>query len=244
MAVSEIQNGNAVAQFNSRGSLVGLVVNNTTEFASQDYWYHVGNTNTPNSLLESLPNTQNFGTDFLQADYTGSGFTVDITYLLTGGVGNSPASLSETLDITNTGQGPLSMHFLEFNAFGLDDSLTGNTASITGGNTANQTGPRGTTLTETVTPPNEYQTDSDAAIIDSLDGGNPTTLNNDGDLTPAGEPEFAFQWDPSINAGSSFLISKVATITPAVPLPPAAATGLFTLIGLGLFALVRRKLIA
>lgn len=181
--------------------------------------------------------------NLLNVQYKGKGFTVGITYDLTGGEGAGAAELAETIKVTNTSKcHPLKLHLFEYDHFTLDGSVCHNTASIVGGNTAEQTGPENSSAEVAVNPdPTHYQVGLNHSILNSLKDKKPTTLNDfAGPVT--GKAEFAFEWDKCVGQGQSFLLSKVKTVSPAaVPLPPAAWSGLATLAGLGTVAGFRRR---
>ena len=170
-------------------------------------------------------------------------FSIQLTYMLTGGAGSRTADLMENVKVTNLGDTTLTFDIFQYSDFSLGGDSDDYSVRITGGNRAVQTGyGPGVTLSETVTTGSpdlsevgmgiypttlEKLTDSD---IDDLSGS--TVLYGPADLT------WAFQWsDRSIAPGHAFIISKDKLLT-VQPVPEPAGLGL---IGLALLALRKRR---
>lgn len=216
------------------------LVDGTDQMFQQWFWYRIGNTG-PESAINTLsaPIVAQAGRT-LDVTYTGTnGIMVDVLYTLTGGTANSGQSdIAETIRIRNTGNTALEFHFFQYSDFDLDATIGNQTVAIRGGNTVDQYGP-GTLLSETVVtpPPSFYEANTYANTLNSLNDGSPTTLNNvAGPIT--GDATWAFQWDTSLAAGGSFLISKDKNIRP-VPEPVSMLLLGVGLVGVGL---MRRKL--
>ncbi|MDP9172323.1 MAG: hypothetical protein M3O30_00455 [Planctomycetota bacterium] len=212
----------------------------------QWFWYSIGNS-APASI-DTLTNTFLFSNaNTMNTTYSGNGFTLNLKETLVGGsIGDGSSAISEVVTVDNSGVSPLSFHlyhYVDLNLAGTsgNDSLT---MSGTPVNTADQTDPLGSSAEVSVTNPDEFQAGKFGTITSLLNGGAPVTLNDSG-APVTGNVDFAFQWDPTIQANGSFQASinknlTGASATAAVPLPAAANTALAMLAGLGLVGFVRR----
>jgi len=149
-------------------------------------------------------------------------------------VGNQTSDLAETIRIDNTGTSGISLSFFQYSDFDLNGQLGGQTANIVGGQIAQQSG-SGTLLSETVVVPQpaRYEAVLYASTYNSLTDGNPTTLNNVASAGP-GDATWAFQWDRTLAAGGTLIISKDKHLE-IVPEPAA-----ILLLGTGLLLIGRR----
>jgi len=199
----------------------------------QWFWYRVGDTAEQSIDTLGAPVVGTLGTRSAELLYTGSSFTIDILYSLTGGTTNLASDVAETIRIINTGSSSLDFHFFQYSDFDLNgigspDSVTlGPSVAGYGARQVSDNG--GPVLSETVTTPAPSHVEANvfANTLISLDDGGPTTLN---DVTAAGPGDvtWAFEWDRSIAAGDSLIISKDKNISP-VP-EPATILGLGTLL--------------
>ena len=222
----------------------------------QAFWYRVGSGG-DETLLHSLPvdvygpisNDANPDTEQLNLTYTDTeaNFTVVIAYTL---VGPSPltSGLVENITITNTGTGPLDLHFFQYVDFDLGGIPGGDTVYFLDPHTVVQSGSGGW-LSEGVEPgvigsPSHREADLIDLADDTLPkftDGAPTTLDDQplvgvGNSVGPGNAAWAFQWDLAIGAGvdNAVLIKKHKDLL----VPEPATLGLL-LIG-GLVLLGRR----
>ncbi len=206
----------------------------------QWFWYRVGNVGGQTSL-DALPVVANQGTpESLDLTYTGNGFTVAIEYDLTGGLpGTLTSDIAETITIHNTGTTSLDFHFFQYSDFDLNQV---NRADVV---TINPTlrfvdqvpfGMTGPMLTETIVTPRPSHAEANffANTLNALNSGNPLTLN-DNLIAGPGDVTWAFQWDKTIGAGGSFIISKDKNVAPVPEPAPLALLG-------GTLILLARKL--
>lgn len=169
-------------------------------------------------------------------------FSVQVTYLLTGGAGSSTSDLMENVKITNLSAETLTFDVFQYSDFDLGVDGNDSSVRITGGNTVVQTAYSGAmiTLSETVTTGSPdlsevgvFSTTLDKLMdgnIDDLDGS--TLANGPANLT------WAFQWaDRRIAPGHSFMISKDKLLT----MEPIAEPASLGLIGLALLAIRRKR---
>jgi hypothetical protein len=224
---------NSIAQVNAatQAGMFNWLVDGQDQLAQQWFWYRVGPTsaesaiNTISAPVVTTPNARS-----LTLLYANSTLSVQVDYLLTGGAaGSGQSDISESIRITNSTQSPLDFHFFQYSDFDLSGSdsvqlkLGPNQYFL-----ADQTGGSGT-LAETVNTPaaNHGEAGLFPATLNKLNDGIPTTLN---DVTSAGpgDATWALEWDVTIAANSSFLISKDKRLA-VVPEPSTWA-----LISLGL----------
>ena len=269
-----LDNGNSVVTLNPSGTrgVTSWTVDNTNQLYSQWFWYRIGSgtADQQNSLDTLGPSTitQSSSAE-ATISYAGSnGLTIAVTYLLTGGAPGSGASdLGESINITNGGSSPLDFHFFQYSNFTLNGGTSGgggagDSVQFQNSNAVSQwNGP----LTN---PPPDVETIAEAVITPKPnyreDGFVPNLLNeiaNTPDYTLAqvnnnvpdpgvgqGDVSWSYEWDRTLNPGSSLLISKDKELSGVIPTGTpepstlalaAAAAGLVTLFG---FPLRRRRM--
>ncbi len=235
-------NSTATFDLTTTAGMNDWTVDGVDHMYRQWFWYRVGATG-PESSLDTL--TLDFSgtsdTNFDGNDETlftrhiGAGLKIEVTYLLNGGtVGSGTADITESIEIFNTGSDPLAIHFFQYCDFHLYGTITDASVQITGGNTVTQTDALGY-VSETVETPaaDHYQVAYYPSILSSLNDASPTTLSDFAGPLTNGDLEWGFQWDFTIDPGSSVLISKDKLLV-----PEPATMGLLALGGL---ALTRRR---
>jgi hypothetical protein len=248
------QNSTASITPSSSAGLTSWTVNGLNVAAKQWFYYAIGST-APSSLdTLGLTSSGTFvfgsGTRGGFAIYTGSnGLSAEVDYILTGGGTNATQSdLSETIRLTNTGTADKSVHFYQYSNFNLSQG-TSDMEQFTNANTVTQQ--FGNTLQmQTVTTPaaNEWEgslTTSSTNTLGKLTGGSPVTLSNTpplGGIVGPGNVTWAYQWDPTIKAGSTYIISNDQQITPPnVTIPEPATPVLLAAAGLALMGVRLRR---
>lgn len=255
-AIITLEDQNATATFDTStdAGLFEWVVDGVDHMHKQWFWFRVGNgggeapissldhDDTIGVDLKVSDGNLNPGNDRLVARYRdpGDDFFVVVDFVLGGGSdGSGRADLTEVISIFNTSNQTLNFHFFEYVDFDLNETIGDDTIVILNGNTARQTDPVVTVSETVVTPqPSRFE----AAVFDStllsLNDGNPTTLNNQAGPLADVDATWAFQWDMSIPAGGSFLISKDKLL---IAIPEPATIGLLGLAGGLILARRRRK---
>lgn len=222
--------------------MVDWTVDGIQTLYDQWFWFRVGSTG-GESALSTLPVTVTSpASDALDMTFTDNinHFTVLVEYDLTGGaIGSRTSDIGEIIKITNTGSSNLNMHFFQYSDFDLNRKTLADYVTIDPTLRFVDQVPAGAgnfLLSESiVTPkPNHAEANYFANTLNKLSDGNPTTL--DGTLTAgAGDVTWAFQWDKTIAAGSTFIISKDKNLY-GIPEPATV-----TLLG-GILLLVASKL--
>lgn len=162
-----------------------------------------------------------------------NGLQIETIFTLRGGSdGSSRADLAEQIVIRNLSQESMSISFFQFVDFDLGGDPDDDEGMIMSGNTVSQSDD-GFSVSETVvTPqPNYFQVGDADEISAMLNDANVDTLNNAASY--AGNVGWSFQWDITLAAGQSFIITKDKSIVPA--------PGSFALLGLAGAIITRRR---
>jgi hypothetical protein len=241
--VITLQDVNAEADIDL-GSPAGFVnwrVDGTDHLRKQWFWYRVGDR--PEQSLDTLTldkykasdGDTDIGEERLIALYLGTGFSVMVDFILTGGPAGSGASdLMEVITLQNTGQETLDFHFFQYVDLELRGDSQDQSAEIRAGNTAVQKDVY-SALSETVVTwcPDRYEVAFYDDILDKLTDADADDLSNVAGPLGPGDLTWAFQWDVQLRPGDTFIISKDKNL---VPEPTCLA-----LLGMGALGLVIRR---
>jgi hypothetical protein len=233
-----LSDGNSSVTIDNSNSLGAYAwyVDGTTQLFQQQYWYGLGTG--AQSSIDTLSSTLLYsGTNVVGYSYAGSGFDLTTAYTLLGGAAGSKTSdLGEAVRINNTSGSTLAFRLYLYTDFDLGGIPAGDTASIDAGlHHADQSG-KGWIADTVVTPDaNHGEVNFWPSTLTSLDSGSLYTLNGAlGPLGP-GDMTWALEWDVTIPAGSSWIMSLDKRLS-YVPVPPTAlllGSGLLGLVGLG-----------
>jgi len=215
----------------------------------QWFWVRTGQDwerplHTPSGPVAAISSDSNGNGDddmlFLKYDY--DLYTVEVTYLLTGGEAlSNTSSVAETIRIISRCEDPLDLHFFQYTDLDLNGTPADDTVEVVNASTVQQYDPLAMFSETVVTPdPDRYEADYWSSTRDKLEDGLPSELNNSGGpLT--GDVTWAFQWDFLLDGyGDTFIISKDKLLV-GVPIPAPGAM-ILGLVGLALVRRVARRL--
>ena len=229
-------NGNSTINYDpdTSAGMSDWKIDGQDQLAKQWFWYRVGTTGGESAIntighvtTQSSPGNRLIETVFTSA----SNFRITVTYLLTGGAaGSQTGDIAETIKIESLKtSGTLDFHFFQYSDFDLQGTANNDIGKfISGGRIAQSDATTGLTLSETIATPmaNHYELNTAAALQAKLTDGLTTTLSDTpavGDTYGATNVAWAFQWDFSIAAGGSQIISKDKLIS-YTPVPDAGST--------------------
>jgi hypothetical protein len=220
-------------------------VDGVNQANQQGFWYRIGSSGpeSPLSQITAAPTVTQANARQLSALYANPQYGVQVSYMLAGqSAGSGRSGLTENIRLYNYSSAPLDFHLFQYwdlslggPAFaglqhvviGTDGALFNNTsvtvagiASFTSVSTPSANRGEATLLNETLARLNDL---------------NPTDLNLGLTAGPGGGLGWALQWDFTIAANSSVVVSSINNLQ--VPEPTT-----FALLGLGVGALwIRRR---
>ena len=238
-----LTDGNAIATIDSvTGNVSYLSVGGVPQLAAQNLYFTLGGDSAPQSF-GTLDETSvaAYPAD-LFLNYEGAGFTAQINYQLTGGLGGptDTAYLSTSVLVNSSSQTDTTFNVFEYDHLTLDDATNSRISVDIPDNAILQKEIGGRGALSSVTPiGDEYEVGLTPTIFNSL--SSPVTLNDQaGPYT--GDVEFATESENSgLNLQSSVTVFSLDSFNPGVPVPPAIWMGLTTLVGIGGVGLVRRR---
>jgi hypothetical protein len=224
------------------GNVSDWVVDGLDQLNSQWFYYRAGS-DSQEYPVESIgtPLISTPALNRLDATYANSSYSVKVSYTLTGNtLGSGKSGLSETITIKNLTASSLTFHFYQYSDFDLGGVTGGQNVQITTNPSqflVTQTSGGVTYLTESATlaavPYLVEAASYDQTLLSLTDNG-VTTLNGSTSAGP-GNVTFAGEWDMTLNASGTKIISKVLTIVPE----PASVT--LILSGLVVWGLMHRR---
>jgi hypothetical protein len=239
LTVTDLNTTVQVDSSDQRG-MFNWTVDGVNQMFQQWFWYRVGNT--AEAAINTLtPTAAAVAGRNIVTNYSGAGFTVEVTYLVTGGTANSGTSdVAETIRIINTSNAPLDFHFFQYSDFDLCGNAGGETATFVNANTVDQTDIAGCHLSETVVTPDATHREAGifANTLGKLNDGVATTLV-DNNTSGFGDATWAFQWDVLLGINGTLIISKDKHLS-AIPEPASLFLLGSGLLG-GLKAVRRRR---
>jgi hypothetical protein len=245
---------NSFAQINtsSQAGMFNWNVQGVNQLYQQWFWYRIGSVGPEHSIdTISAPSLSLFlGTRGMAVTYTAPTFTMEVDYQLTGGSvvssGSAQSDIQETVRIHNTSANTINLHLFQYSDFDLEGAPGGDIVKLgtdTDGKFNSATQTKGlSTMFESMTvdtPSADHgQVDFYPTMLNSLNDGNPTTLNDNGGPVGPGDVTWGLEWDPVLNPNDTFILSKDKHLSIAVPEPSSAG---LVLLGLACFGWIRRR---
>jgi hypothetical protein len=204
------------------------VVDGVSELYEQSFWVRKGATGgeVPLNSSSFTALVQQFTPNLLKVTYTGAnayaGLNIEVTYDLTGGsLGSHKSDMGESIKILNTTRSSMDVHFFQYVDFDLNGTPGGDSLAFADDGNSVRQSEAGSTLSETVlTPrPGHHEGDYYNNTLSKLMDGLPTTLSDVNNVSHPGDATWAFEWDPTVAANGSFLISKDKRLDAEVPEP-------------------------
>ncbi|HSU54424.1 MAG TPA: PEP-CTERM sorting domain-containing protein [Candidatus Dormibacteraeota bacterium] len=243
-------NSTAVVDTGSQSGMFHWDVQGQNQLVQQWFWYRVGvNPEQSIDTLNFAPKVISSTANTLSTTYFGNGFNIQLTYQLTGGavvtagqVGT--ADVAETIKVNNTTGTPLDFHLFQYSDFDLggagNDIVSLSTNSHGLFNEADQND-NGAVLIESVTGVTPGANHGEVAFfnntLNKLNNGTPDNLNDSAGPVGPGDVTWALQWDLSVGANNSKIVSKDKQLNVGIVPEPSS----FALLGLGLAAFTLRK---
>ncbi len=221
-----LADGNSTAGFNDQGQ-ISWIVDGVEQLFDQQFYFRRSSDTREYVLGDGgLGNIGSFVTDTnpfrddrddafgnLYADQ--SGLEIETVFTLRGGnAGSGRADLAESITIRNTGLQTISLSFFQYVDFDLGGDASDDTGWIVNGNTVRQEDAEFSVAEVVVTPAPMAWSVSDYPLLD--DALNDDDIDNlDNNSHADGDIAWAFQWNITLDAGDSFIISKDKSIVPA-----------------------------
>ena len=211
----------------TQAGMYNWVVDNQSQLNQQWFWYRIGSSG-PEASIDTIsaPTLSLLSPGVLSTTYANSQLQVSILYSLVGGsTGSGVSDISEQISIRNISGGSLGFHFFQYADFDLGTSANNDSATADragrGYNSIVQSDGfcRVSENVDTVVSQNanEAQVATDNSLLASLNNMTPTLLN---DCSSAhGNVKWALEWDKTITAGGTLIISKDMNIEGVVPEP-------------------------
>jgi hypothetical protein len=226
-----LTNGNSTASIDtqSKAGMFNWTVDGISTLKQQWFWYRVGSASGEQSLdalTQTLVSPSDGDADGLNeslavryVDSSATPFEITVSFSLTGGQpGDRNSAISEVIRIRNTGSTSLEFHLFQYGDFDLAPANPNNdTVAFVAANEMQQIDPNSASLDVGVVPlPSHHQADVVSTTLSSLNDASPTTLSDaDGPVT--GNATYAYQYDPIIQPGSTFLVSVNKKLVVARP---------------------------
>jgi hypothetical protein len=219
-------------------------INGQNQLHQEWFWIRTGNTGGQSSIdtLSAPSITPGFPSYAAELTYGSSnGLQIVIMYSLNGAQPGS--DLVENIEINNDGTSSQTYHFFEYANFNLGDLTTGQKVTIApgpGGDTATDVG-NGWQEQTSVSPASEYEANDYPSLYDSISSSTTPCTLSDASPSSTGDGEWGFEWDTTLAAKGSYVISGDDNIKAAPVLIPEPVSGLLALFGLSGLCLMRPR---
>jgi hypothetical protein len=250
-----LDDGNSAVTINpaSSAGVENWSINGQNQLSREWFWIRTGSTGGQSSLdTLSAPSSTLYDTtgdgenDTAMLTYGSSnGLQITVTYGLSGGQAGSDASdLAQTIEISNDGTSSQTYHFFEYANFNLGASTGGQTVAIStgpGSDTATDAG-NGFQVQTVVSPAaSEYEAADYPTLFSSISSTTTPCTLTDASSSTAGNGEWGLEWDMTLKAGGSYVISGDENVIQKVTVIPEPVSGLTAVFGLSGLCLMRSR---
>jgi len=226
-------NSTADIDTGTQAGVYNWVVDGTDHLFQQWFWYRIGATG-PEASIDTLTQTAiTPGTNTLSVTYAGNGIEVTVAYTLLGGsAGSGSSDLAESIRIRNTGTTAIDLNFFQYSDFDIGGDAANDFVWYNDSNQIVDQADPNATLSETVHTPaanrgelaffattlnNLNDGDADDLAAGDPDGFSHGVFQDTGDFVGPGDVTWAYQWQRTLAAGGSLLISKDKNIAGGPP---------------------------
>jgi PEP-CTERM motif len=235
-------NSTALVDLNSSAGMYQWTVNGLNNLNQQWFWFRAGSgPQAPINSISSAVYSQS-AANTLDTTYANASYSVEISYLLSGGaVGSQTADIAEGVTIHNLTASPLSFSFYQYSDFNLLDTPGGDSVVMDGSSAYQSKGD--TSIAEGIINPTAsyYEanyTGGTSSTLYKLNNVNDLALGDVGSAGP-GDVTWAFQWDFTIPANGTQIISKDKELD--IYVVPEPATVALVALGFTVILLRRRR---
>ncbi len=213
----------------------------TNHMAQSSYWYRIGGEGiaAPLSAL-SIDHIDQSSTEAM-VFYSGTDFSLQILYSLTGGdPGSGTSDIAETVMVTNKTGSAMSFHLFEYVNLNLLGTADGQTVAFDS-DSASVFHSKGTTIAQlsSIPGPNYWEIGEATALLNKLNNESFGDLSNV-TTSHSGDAAFALQWSRVISAyGTSGAIGQDLLLEGAPVPEPGSLVALLS--GLGLIPALKRR---
>jgi hypothetical protein len=240
-AADTLTDGNTTISLNlpSSSQLTSWTVDGLTPTpVTQEFFFRVGATGPEADLshIGTVTVTPNSNGRQLSALFANTQYGVQINYSLGGGsAGSGTSGLTESVRVYNYGSTTLDFHLFDYMGFNAPGSVTfGSSPLVIVTTELEHLGTFAFGVTG-LGSPNRWQAATGNTLLGSLTDANPTTLDGS-NPGGSGDVAWALEWDYTIGAGTSKVISSIDNLQ--VPEPSAAA---LVVLALGAWAFRRQQ---
>ncbi len=240
-----LQDANSSATFNSDSGQVSWIVDGVENLFDQSFYFR-RSTDTQEYRVDDsnlglvgyfASDTNPFidtNNDTFAALYEDNGLEMETTFTLRGGTnGSNTSSISELISISNNTNQSMTISMFQFVDMDMGGDFSDDYAAVMDANVVQQWDDSNFVSETVATPvPTLFQVGNQADLFDALNDGAITNLDGTASAGPT-DIGWAFQWDITIGAGQSFLISIEKNIVPA--------PGSMAFLGLAGLAATRRR---
>jgi hypothetical protein len=235
-------------QLDLAGGVTQWTMDGVNQLNLQSFYYSVGSGPAASIYTIGLPSAPTITTNLskttvtLNTTYADPTISVGTQFQIQSApVGTGKATLAQTFTIENLSPTAQILHFYQYSDFDLGGVSGGQNVQFSSNGSGLQyqvvqTDSTGRTLTGLITGlagGTDAQSEVQAGLVDGnrfgLGSGNPVTLNNT--LTAGlGNVDYAYEWDATVAAGSSIIISETEAVVPEPSSVVLVAFGMLALV--------------